>query len=58
MAWGKGDTTAISQTWSSLLQKNGYDTYVSGKWHVQAPATKIFKEAKNVRLVLLIGLKF
>lgn len=47
--WGKGDTTALNQTWSRLLEKKGYDTYMTGKWHVQAPAATIFKEAGHIR---------
>ena len=35
--------------WSQLMGKAGYDTYFTGKWHVRADATKIFKVARNVR---------
>ena len=48
-AWAKGDTTALNQTWSRLLEKQGYDTYMTGKWHIQAPAGTIFKEAEHIR---------
>ena len=47
--WAKGDTTALNQTWSRLLEKQGYDTYMTGKWHVQAPADTIFNEAQHIR---------
>ena len=47
--WSKGDSTALEQTWSRLLQKQGYDTYMTGKWHVQAPAATIFNEAEHIR---------
>ncbi|PKA97476.1 arylsulfatase A-like enzyme [Flavobacteriaceae bacterium MAR_2009_75] len=48
-AWAKGDTTALNQTWSRLLEKQGYDTYMTGKWHVRAPAGTIFNDARHIR---------
>ncbi|MDO6519890.1 sulfatase-like hydrolase/transferase [Zobellia uliginosa] len=48
-AWAKGDSTALSQTWGKLLEKQGYDTYMTGKWHVRAPAATVFKEAQHIR---------
>ena len=47
--WAKGDTTALNKTWSRLLEKQGYDTYMSGKWHVEAPADEIFNDARHIR---------
>lgn len=35
--------------WSQLMEKAGYDTYFTGKWHVKADANRIFKTARNVR---------
>ncbi len=35
--------------WSQLMKKAGYDTYFTGKWHVQANAEKIFDVARHVR---------
>lgn len=35
--------------WPQLLEKGGYQTYMSGKWHVKAKADVLFKVAKNVR---------
>lgn len=47
--WGKGDSTALNQTWSRLLERQGYDTYMTGKWHVEAPADEIFNDARHIR---------
>jgi len=47
--WAEGDSTALNQTWPRLLEKKGYDTYMTGKWHVLAPADEIFIRAKHVR---------
>lgn len=47
--WRTGDSTAIAQTWGKIMQGNGYHTYMSGKWHVQAPATAVFDTVRHVR---------
>lgn len=47
--WRENDTTAISQTWGRLMAKHGYDTYISGKWHVQVPADKVFDKVRHER---------
>tara|TARA_B100000965_G_scaffold136851_1_gene113860 strand:- start:1208 stop:2731 length:1524 start_codon:yes stop_codon:yes gene_type:complete len=45
----KGDSIALSKTWPRILNKNGYKTYMTGKWHVDAPVDKIFDVVKNER---------
>lgn len=35
--------------WSQLLAGAGYDTYMSGKWHVKIDAPSIFQTARNIR---------
>lgn len=47
--WRQGDTTAINETWGRLMARRGYNTYMSGKWHVQAPAEKVFDEVRHER---------
>ena len=37
------------QLWSQLLEDSGYDTYITGKWHVDIDASSIFKRAKHIR---------
>lgn len=31
------------------MESKGYDTYMSGKWHVQAPGDFVFQTARNIR---------
>mgnify|MGYP002624250302 CR=1 FL=1 len=47
--WQTGDSLALSQTWPQLMKTAGYDTYMTGKWHVAAPANKLFDEVKHIR---------
>lgn len=47
--WRRQDTTALNQTWGRLMARQGYNTYMTGKWHVQAPADEVFDYAKHVR---------
>lgn len=47
--WGDKDSTALQATWGRLMANSGYDTYMSGKWHVAAPADQVFDVAKHVR---------
>ena len=35
--------------WSQLMKKAGYQTFMTGKWHVAAPADKAFDVARHVR---------
>lgn len=47
--WQAGDSTALEQTWPKLMEAGGYQTFMSGKWHVDAPATTVFNNTRNVR---------
>lgn len=47
--WKEGDSTLVQQTWGQQLQAVGYDTYMSGKWHVEIPADQVFQEVKHIR---------
>ncbi len=45
--WSKG--IHREKTWGQLMKDAGYDTYMSGKWHVDVPADQVFNVAKNIR---------
>lgn len=47
--WKRNDTTAIGQTWGRLMSQHGYNTYMSGKWHIQAPVESVFGNVKHER---------
>ena len=38
-----------SEMWSQLVDSAGYNTYMTGKWHVKADAEAIFDKAVHVR---------
>ncbi len=37
------------QFWSLMMENAGYDTYMTGKWHVKQDADSIFQTAKDIR---------
>ncbi|MGI9241211.1 MAG: sulfatase-like hydrolase/transferase [Verrucomicrobiales bacterium] len=37
------------QFWPQLMEQAGYDTYFTGKWHVQAKNDQLFKYSRHVR---------
>lgn len=37
------------QLWPGLMKSAGYDTYMTGKWHIEANATKSFDVVRHVR---------
>jgi choline-sulfatase len=43
------DTVANQKTWSQRMKRAGYSTYMSGKWHVQTDAEKIFDHTAHIR---------
>ncbi|MCK4294184.1 MAG: sulfatase-like hydrolase/transferase [Planctomycetes bacterium] len=48
----KGADTRFKQggkLWSQLIDSAGYDTYMTGKWHVKADAASIFDLTTNIR---------
>ncbi|CDF79798.1 choline sulfatase [Formosa agariphila KMM 3901] len=45
--WTENDS--LNKTWSKILENQGYETYMTGKWHVDAKADKIFNHTKHIR---------
>ena len=43
------DGNEIDKTWGKLMEEAGYETYMTGKWHVDAPATSVFQNVTNIR---------
>jgi arylsulfatase A-like enzyme len=47
------DTTkhesAAGRLWPQLLERQGYSTWFTGKWHINADAAKTFSVARNIR---------
>ncbi len=39
----------FDKTWSKLMEAAGYDTYMTGKWHVDAPADSLFQHVTHIR---------
>ena len=46
---GMAEYQAQKKYWPQLLESAGYRTYMSGKWHVQVDAGKVFNVARHVR---------
>ena len=47
--WEQKDDVAASQNWGQLMREQGYNTYMTGKWHVNHPAERVFDLARHVR---------
>ena len=41
--------TENGEMWSQLMSKAGYETYMSGKWHVKAKVPAIFDHSTHIR---------
>ena len=39
----------LDKTWGRLMEGAGYETYMTGKWHVDAPADSVFQNVLHVR---------
>lgn len=48
-AWQQNDSIALAQTWGKLIEQQGYNTYMTGKWHVAANPDSVFQTVRHVR---------
>ncbi|MGC6430049.1 MAG: sulfatase-like hydrolase/transferase [Jejuia sp.] len=39
----------FDKTWGKLMESAGYDTYMTGKWHVDAKADSVFQNVRHIR---------
>ena len=48
--WSKKENLeAAQQSWGKLLEQKGYQTYMTGKWHVSINPNEVFQTVRNVR---------
>ena len=47
--WSNNEPASLEKSWSKLLESGGYETYMTGKWHVDAEAENIFNHVVHVR---------
>ncbi|MEM8524215.1 MAG: sulfatase-like hydrolase/transferase [Bacteroidota bacterium] len=46
--WKERDSLAMQQTWGQLMQQQGYQTFMSGKWHIAVPTDTVFEHLGTV----------
>ncbi|MEM8966930.1 MAG: sulfatase-like hydrolase/transferase [Bacteroidota bacterium] len=47
--WQQNDSLALAQTWGQLMDQVGYNTYMTGKWHIAAHPDSVFQIVRHVR---------
>ena len=43
------DGQEMDKSWGKLMEGAGYETYMTGKWHIDAPADSVFQHVTHVR---------
>lgn len=46
---GKKNSKKIEQSWAKLLSNHGYETFMTGKWHVEIPVDSVFNHVVHER---------
>lgn len=44
-----GEESSSRRMWPQILEDAGYETYLSGKWHVNVDPASVFKHTANIR---------
>ena len=48
--WKKKENFELAEhSWGKLMEKKGYKTYMSGKWHVSIDPKKVFQTVRNIK---------
>ncbi|SFF67669.1 Arylsulfatase A [Salegentibacter agarivorans] len=47
--WSRKDSISMNQTWGQLMHSGGYNTFITGKWHVNIPPKKVFDSISNIK---------
>ncbi len=45
----KNNLEAAEYSWGKLMEQKGYQTYMSGKWHISIDPKNIFQTVRNIR---------
>ena len=48
-AWNASNGQSVDDTWAKLMEGQGYNTYMTGKWHIRAEVDQVFQFTKDVR---------
>ena len=47
--WRESEGKSVESSWGKLMEEQGYHTYMTGKWHIQADVDEVFQTTKDVR---------
>ena len=47
--WQQSNGQAVDDSWGKLMERQGYDTYMTGKWHIRADVNEVFQTTSDVR---------
>ncbi len=47
--WTTSEGQLVEDTWGKWLESAGYETYMTGKWHIRADVDQVFQSTRDVR---------